>query len=131
MSKVYNFVLGEIEKGKSREEIIKVLGEFSNQSLYTESNLGFYFNEKSNDITQEADGYRGVVLKIEKDGTLEQIKEAFLEEAKKSIYNVYTDEYGEEILEIDFKELNEETDILGYIFNKFLKSDIEYFLNER
>lgn len=130
MSKVYNYVLGEIEDGKSGEDILNGLAEFYNGSLYEESNIGFYFYEESHEITQEADGYRGVILEIEKDETIEQIKESFLHEAKKAIYNVYKDEYGSPVLEIDFDELNEKTNILSYIFDEYLKADIECFLEQ-
>lgn len=130
MSKVYNFVLGKIEEGKSKRGILKELAEFSNQSLYAESNLGFYFNENTNEITEEADGYKGVILEIQEDENLEQIKEAFLIEAQSSIYNVYRDENGQEMLEIDFDELNEKTNILSYIFDECLKADIECFLEQ-
>lgn len=130
MSRIYNFVLSEINAGKSGDGILKGLAEFYNGLLYKESNIGFYFDEESHEITQEADGYKEVILQIEKDETLDQIKELFLEEAKRTIYNVYKDEYGKPVLEIYFEELNKETNILSYIFDECLKLDIEYFLKE-
>lgn len=130
MSKVYNFVLEEIKEGKSGENILKGLSEFYNGSLYEGSNIGFYFYEESHKITQEADGYREIIVQIEKDETIEQIKESFLQEAQKAIYNVYKDEYGNPVLDIYFDELDKETNILSYIFDECLKADIERFLKE-
>ncbi len=132
MNDVYNYVMEKIEEGKGRDEIIKGVGkEFSARELYYESNLGFYFDdEETHEITAEADGSIFVICKVEKGQTLEEIKQEFIETVKYLTYNIYKNIISEPILEIGFEDIDEETRIVEYIFEEYLKKDIEYFLNE-
>jgi len=130
MYKVYNFVTDKIAKDDIKN-IEKYLSEkFCNKDLYSESNLGFYFNEETGEITAENDGFREVIHVVEKEEKVDEIKEYFLGETVRLVYNVYYDPQGNEVLEIGLYDLDKETNILGYIFEEFLRSDIESFLRE-
>ncbi|MBE6063985.1 hypothetical protein [Clostridium cochlearium] len=130
MYKVYNFVTDKIAKDDIKN-IEKYLSEkFCNKDLYSESNLGFYFNEETGEITAENDGFREVIHVVEKEEKVDEIKEYFLGETVRPVYNVYYDPQGNEVLEIGLYDLDKETNILGYIFEEFLRSDIESFLRE-
>lgn len=130
MYKVYNYVVDRINKDDI-DSIEKDLSkEFCNKDLYIESNLGFYFNEITGEITAEIDGFREVINVVDKEEKIEEIKECFIEEVSWSIYNVYYDIEGNPELEIVFSDLDKETNILDYIFEEYLRTDIEYFLSE-
>lgn len=130
MYKVYKYVMGRI-KMDDIKNIEKDLSEkFCNKDLYSESNLGFYFNEETGEITAENDCFREVIHVVEKEEKVDEIKEYFLGEADRLVYNVYYDPQGNEVLEIGLYDLDKETNILDYIFEEFLRSDIESFLRE-
>ncbi len=77
MYKVYNFVTDKIAKDDIKN-IEKYLSEkFCNKDLYSESNLGFYFNEETGEITAENDGFREVIHVVEKEEKVDEIKEYF------------------------------------------------------
>ena len=59
---------------------------------------------------------------------IEQIKEYFVGETGWPVYNIYYDIEGNQVLEIGLSDLDKETNILDYIFEEFLRSDIESFL---
>lgn len=128
MNKIYKYVVDRINKDDI-ESIEKYLSkEFYNKDLYIESNLGFYFNGETGEITAETDGFREVICVVEKEKMIEEIKEYFVGEAGWLVYNIYYDIEGNEVLEIGLSDLDKETNILDYIFEEFLRSDIESFL---
>ena len=128
MDKVYKYVVDRINKDDIKNIEKDLSKEFYNKDLYIESNLGFYFNGETGEITAETDGFREVIYVVEKEKMIEEIKEYFVGEAGWLVYNIYYDIEGNEVLEIGLSDLDKETNILDYIFEEFLRSDIESFL---
>lgn len=128
MDKVYKYVVDRVNKDDIKNIEKDLSKEFYNKDLYIESNLGFYFNGETGEITAETDGFREVIYVVEKEKMIEEIKEYFVGEAGWLVYNIYYDIEGNEVLEIGLSDLDKETNILDYIFEEFLRSDIESFL---
>ena len=128
MDKVYKYVVDRVNKDDIKNIEKDLSKEFYNKDLYIESNLGFYFNGETGEITAETDGFREVIYVVEKEKMIEEIKEYFVGEAGWLVYNIYYDTEGNEVLEVGLSDLDKETNILDYIFEEFLRSDIESFL---
>lgn len=128
MDKVYKYVVDRVNKDDIKNIEKDLSKEFNNKDLYIESNLGFYFNGETGEITAETDGFREVMYVVEKEEEIKEIKEYFVGEAGWLVYNIYYDTEGNEVLEVGLSDLDKETNILAYIFEEFLRSDVESFL---
>lgn len=71
MDKVYKYVVDRVNKDDIKNIEKDLSKEFYNKDLYIESNLGFYFNGETGEITAETDGFREVIYVVEKEKMIE------------------------------------------------------------
>lgn len=119
-----------MEDGIEREGVAEqIVSRFGVEDIYAESNLGFYLDQETLEIYDEADGCKNLIHLIEKGDTISEIKEILFEHLDGVVYNIFRGRESDEYCEINLSELNHGNKLFEYIFSTLI-DDINGVLYE-